>query len=320
MQATGRLRSAASRPLRWGVLDGVEALFERVATRRLRRSAPYIWLAPALLLVSVLAVGLVLMVDSSFRELDRKTFLLAETYSLANYVKLTSYGVFPAVLLRSVLYSALVTALTIALAYPYAYTMVRARRPAIRKLLLFVLFVPFFIGAVVRAYSWLIVLGRNGLLNYVVTTAGFEPVSVLFTPAAVVIGMVQYMVPFAVLMIAPALTSISEEIELAAEGLGANWVAVQREVVLPLAKPGFVAATTVVFALAFTDYAMPAMMGGGRFDFVSNIVYDVFFGASDTGLGAALVVVVVIVGSLLVCAILAAYEWRRLLRGTRTRA
>jgi putative spermidine/putrescine transport system permease protein len=254
------------------------------------------------------------MIDNSFRQMDRNTFLLADTYSLANYRSMWSYSVFQVVLLRSITSSALVTAITVLLAFPYAYVMVRTPSRMLRRVLLFTLFVPFFIGAVVRAYSWIIVLGRYGLINDVIAFLGYDPVKILYTAPAVVIGLVQYNFPFAVLMIAPALTSIPEEIEMAAESLGATWWRAMKEVVLPMAKPGLIAATTVVFTLAFTDYAMPSMMGGGTFDFVSNLVYDVFFGVSDWGLGAALVVVLVLVGSLLVALILLAFDYRRILR------
>lgn len=299
-------------PFRWKVLDATERLFASLVGNRLRRGAPYIWLLPACSLVGLLAVGLSLMVLSSFHQLDRDTFLLAPAYSLANYHQLASQSVFGVVLLRSVKYSLLVTLITVPLSFPYAYVMVRTPSPVKRRVLLFALFVPFFVGSVVRAYSWIVVLGRYGLANNFLGLFDFEPIKILYTPAAVVIGLVQYMLPFSVLMIAPALTSVPEEIEMAAESLGASWVQGLLRVVLPLSKPGFVAATIVVFTLSLTDYAMPAMMGGGTFDFVSNLVYDVFFGMSDWGLGSAFMLVLVVTGMLLVIVILAAFDTRAL--------
>ena len=101
-------------------------------------------------------------------------------------------------------------------------------------------------------------------------------------------GLVQYMLPFAVLMLAPALTAIPEEIERAAESLGANWLRT-----LPPRRPadgeaGLVGAGIVVFTLTLTDFAMPAILGGGSNDFIANAIYDQFFRTSDAGLGATL--------------------------------
>ncbi|MBZ0261880.1 MAG: ABC transporter permease [Hyphomicrobiales bacterium] len=314
MNANSHSKKQFAYPLKWRLFDAIEAIFETVALPKMRAATPYIWLAPALALIGLLGVGMFLMLDASFRELDRSTFTLSSTYSLVNYARLADYSVFKAVLVRSVLASLVVTVTTVALALPYAYTMVRTEGARTRKLLLFCLFVPFFIGAVVRGYSWVIVLGREGLVNDFFGLFGFEPFRILFTPLAVVIGMVQYMLPFAVLMIAPAITSIPKEVELAAEGLGANWRRTIWEVVLPLAKPGIVSATIVVFTLSITDYAMPYMMGGGMYDFVSNLVVDIFLGISDRGLGAALVVVLVALGSLIVTAIFLAFDYRTILR------
>ena len=100
--------------------------------------------------------------------------------------------------------------------------MVRTPSSALRKLLLIALFLPFFIGQVVRAYGWLIILGNEGLLNQLFGLVGLGPFRMIYNYPAVLFGLVQYMLPFAVLMLAPALTAIPEEIERAAESLGAN--------------------------------------------------------------------------------------------------
>jgi putative spermidine/putrescine transport system permease protein len=120
----------------------------------------------------------------------------------------------------------------------------------------------------------------------------------LFSFPAVVFGLVQYMLPFAVLMLAPALTAIPQETEAAASSLGANWVRALWYVVLPLAKPGLVGAGLVVATLSLTDFAVPAMLGGGSQDFIANAIYDQFFRTADQGLGAALALLLVAIGSI----------------------
>ena len=129
---------------------------------------------------------------------------------------------------------------------------------------------------------------------------GIEPLRMLFNYSSVLFGLIQYMFPFAVLMLAPALTAIPEEIEAAAESLGASWSETILHVVLPMAKPGLIGAGLVVLTLSLTDFAMPAILGGGTQDFVANAIYDQFFRTSDQGFGSSLAVLLIAIGSLLV--------------------
>jgi putative spermidine/putrescine transport system permease protein len=101
-------------------------------------------------------------------------------------------------------------------------------------------------------------------------------------------------------MLAPALTAVPEEVELASASLGARPGATFRRIVLPLARPGLVAAAVVVFTLTLTDFAMPEIMGGGGNDFIANAVYDAFFQLSDAGMGGAMGVALTLLGTLLV--------------------
>ena len=209
------------------------------------------------------------------------------------------------VIWRSLLAGVIVTAATLLLAFPYAYVMVRTPSPVIRRVLLISLFLPFFIGQVVRAYGWLIILGAKGIVNGAITGLGFEPLKLIYTYETILFGLVQYMLPFAVLLIAPAITAIGEEVEMAASSLGANWWRGFATVVLPMARPGLIAAGVVVFTLTLTDFAIPNILGGGTNDFAANAIYDAFFRISDSGLGAALAIVLTFLGSTIVGIILA---------------
>lgn len=287
-------------PVTWRLLDAVEVLAALVWPRRLHRFTGWLMLAPALLLVGLLVAGLVYMGDSSLRLLDTETFEQSADYSLDNYRALIEQSTYLTVFVRSTVAALLVTAITLVLAFPYAYLMVRTRSSGVRKFLLISLFLPFFIGQVVRAYGWLIVLGREGILNNLLGLAGFGPYKMIYNQPSLIFGLVQYMLPFAVLLIAPAVTAIEEELELASESLGADWKRTFVHVTLPLARPGLVAAAVVVFALTLTDYAMPVVLGGGTNDFIANAVYDAFFRISDSGLGSALAIALVLFGSTLV--------------------
>ena len=266
----------------------------------------YLLLLPALMLVATLVISIAVIGDNSLRLLDRDMFRLGEEYSFGNYQTLIERPVYLRIVGKTLLAALIVTVVTVALAIPYAYFMVRTPSPTIRKLLLISLFLPFFLGQVIRAYGWLIILGKQGLLNSALSGVGLPAVELIYTYPGVLLGLVQYMLPFAVLLLAPAFTAISEEMELASMSLGAHPWSTFRHVILPLAKPGWVAAGVVVFTLTLTDFAMPEIMGGGGNDFIANAIYDGFFQLSDAGLGGALAIVLTLIGTLVVAVIFTA--------------
>jgi putative spermidine/putrescine transport system permease protein len=291
----------------WRIMDAAEAVLDLLWPRRLARLSGWLMVLPALLLVGLLVLGLVQIADASLHVLDRSTFRPAEAYSLENYRAILDSATYGKVLLRSVMGALLTVVFTLILAFPFAHVLVRTRSPLLRKALLVTLFLPFFIGQVVRAYGLLIILGTSGAVNGALGLVGVEPIRLLFNFPAVVFGEVQFMLPFAVLMLAPALTAIPEETETAASSLGANWLQTLWHVTLPMAKPGLVGAALVVGTLTLTDFAIPAMLGGGSQDFIANAIYDQFFRTADQGLGSALAVVLVALGSLFVGVVVALF-------------
>jgi putative spermidine/putrescine transport system permease protein len=298
-------------------MDALETVAAALWPRSLSRATPYLMLVPAVVLVGLLVLGLWQMADASLRTLDTTTFLFSDDYSLANYRRAVTEPLFAVVAWRSLLAAVIVTAVTLVFAFPYAYLMVRTRSSTLRKALLIALFLPFFIGQVVRAYGWLIILGNQGMVNEVIGLVGVAPMRLIYNYPAVLFGLVQYMLPFAVLMLAPALTAIPEELEAAAGSLGADWVRTFRHVVLPLARPGFIGAGVVVITLSLTDFAVPAILGGGSQDFIANAIYDQFFRTSDQGLGATLALMLVALGSLVVGMVFALFGAGTLAVGTR---
>jgi putative spermidine/putrescine transport system permease protein len=287
-------------PVSWQVFDLLEAVAARLWPARLAPALPYLLLLPAILVTGLLVLGIAEIADNSLHVLDRSSFRLSQGYSLENFETVVTRPLFRTIVGRSLFAAFIVTLATLVLAFPYAYVLVRTGSLRLRKFLLIVLFLPFFIGQVVRAYGWLIILGTEGLANDALGIFGLGPRRLLFNYGAVLFGLVQTMLPFAVLMLAPALTAIPLEIERAAHSLGANWIRTLQTVVLPLARPGLIGAGTVVFTLTLTDFAIPAILGGGSNDFIANAIYDQFFRTSDAGLGSALTIVLIVLGSVIV--------------------
>ncbi len=289
--------------LGWTLLDGVERLVSALWPARFKGSVGRVLLLPAVLLIGILVIGLGYMIEYSFHELDLSTYRLKDEYSLVNYAVIADRPVYMRVLNRTLLAALIVSVTTVFLAFPYAYMLVRTRSALTRKFLLIALFLPFFIGQVVRAYGWLIILGKQGLINSLLEGLGLPALNLIYNYPSVIFGLIQYMLPFAILLIVPAVAAISEDVELASEGLGANWISTFRYIVLPLARPGLIGAFVVVFTLTLTDFAMPEILGGGTTDFIASAIYDSFFQLSNAGLGAALSMILVMIGSVIVAAI-----------------
>ena len=103
------------------------------------------------------------------------------------------------------------------------------------------------------------------------------------------------------------MTAIPEEIEAASTSLGASWIKTMTYVVIPMAKPGLIGAGLVVLTLSLTDFAMPAILGGGTQDFIANAIYDQFFRTSDQGFGASLAIILIGIGTMIVGLIFAVF-------------
>jgi putative spermidine/putrescine transport system permease protein len=165
----------------------------------------------------------------------------------------------------TIVLSALTTVLTLACAYPVAYALARTPSRWVRSLILVLTLAPFFTGAIVRTYAWVLVLG-----NTVITW----PVPMLFTERGVLVGLVHFSMPTMILILAAALSHIDQTYERAAASLGATPWRVFRRVTLPLSMPGIVSGSLIVFAWTLSAFPTPELLGGGRVKMIANVVKD----------------------------------------------
>ena len=165
----------------------------------------------------------------------------------------------------TVVLSALTTMLTLLAAYPVAYALARTPSRRVRSLLLVLTLAPFFTGAIVRTYAWVLVLG-----NTVVTW----PVPMLFTERGVLVGLVHFSMPTMILILAAALSHIDPAYERAAASLGARPSRVFLRVTLPLSLPGIVSGGLIVFAWTLSAFPTPELLGGGKVKMIANVVRD----------------------------------------------
>lgn len=184
---------------------------------------------------------------------------------LGNYVSLLGNPAIGRVVRTTITVSLLTTAITVVLSYVVAFAIIQMSGGR-RRFALFLVMVPFWISVLVRAFSWITILRRNGVLNTVLTGSGAisEPLDLVYNQFGVVVGMVHYMMPFAILLLVANLGDIDRRIIQAARSLGAQPATVFWRVWLPLSLPGIAIATlfTVIFSLGFL--VTPAILGAGR--------------------------------------------------------
>jgi spermidine/putrescine transport system permease protein len=265
-----------------------------IASGAARRPSWRTWvlLTPLLawLLAFIIAPGAILLVYS-FAERDELGRVIFN-FSLDNYRRVFD-PVYIAVLGRSIGYAAVTTSICIILAYPVAWSIARAREKWRHRLLLLVM-IPFGTSFLIRTYAWITILKSEGLLNGLLLymrliTAPFE---MLYTPGAVVIGLVYAYLPFMILPLYASAQKLDLSLIEAAHDLGCGPWRAFASVVVPLTRPGLAAGVMMVFVPAIGMFAVTDLMGGARVPMLGNVIQDQFVGqARDKPFGAALGIV-----------------------------
>lgn len=158
---------------------------------------------------------------------------------------------------------------------------------------------PLLTGVVVRSFAWLIILGKNGILNDFLLWIGAigEPLSMLYTEGAVIVAMIYLFVPLMILTLVGVLEGIPNDVVEASISLGASPAATFRQVILPLATPGLIVGAVLVFTGSFTSYATPQLLGGEKQMTMGTFLYQramVTFDWTGASTIAAIMVVVTI--------------------------
>ncbi|GGA17069.1 ABC transporter permease [Neptunicoccus cionae] len=258
--------------------------------RRSEEASGWLLVSPTLVYsILLLAAPLAMVIALSFWTQDYLD--LDKTFTLKNYIEAWSEPIYQTLMARSLKISAFVTALTILLAFPVAYY-VSFYVPQKRKpLWIFLITIPFWTSYLMRIFLWKVILGYNGVVNGSLLGLGVieQPLSfILYNQNAVVVTLAHAWVPFAILPIFVALEKIDRSLLEAAEDLGDGPLRRFIRVTLPLAMPGVVAATVIVFIPTIGDYVTPRLVGGPNGLMISNMIELQFKKANNAPLGAAL--------------------------------
>jgi ABC-type spermidine/putrescine transport system permease subunit I len=226
---------------------------------------------------------------------------VGEGFTLASYWAFLGDAFNLAYLWRSLWIATYTTLIVLALAYPVAYFMsyCSARTRVVVSVLLLV---QFFTSYVIRTYAVVLVLGRYGIVNRILTGAGIidRPATLLFTEFAVALGLVVVAIPFMVFPIYGSIAAIPPNLIVAAKSLGATRAQIFAEVVLPLSLPGVAAGVIIVYLFNLTAFITPNLLGGGYFDMIANFIYDRAMNTQEYPLAAAAAMVSLVLTVVLV--------------------
>lgn len=180
--------------------------------------------------------------------------------------------------------------------YPYAYAMARSGR-AMSRILMTALMLSFWTSLLVRSYAWQVILNDTGLVNELLQAIGLidEPLQLIRTPAATLIGMTHILVPFTVLAIYAQLRGISPDLAIAARGLGATRTRAFWNVTFPLSLPGLAAGSLLVFVLTLGYYVTPQLLGGAGNAVIGQSIVEQTNTLLNTGVGSAMAVILLLI-------------------------
>lgn len=200
------------------------------------------------------------------------------------------------ILMRSLGFAAMTVLMCLILCYPVAFWVSRLPNRW-RLVFLFLITLPFFSSLIVRLYAWLLILKPSGILNSALMGVGLisEPLEILYTPAAVVLGMVYVMVPFMFLPLYSAVDNLDHALVEASADLGATRLQTFLKVVLPQTLPGILGGTVIVFIPSVGNFIVPDVLGGAKGLMVGNLVEQQFLSARNWPFGSALSMIVMAV-------------------------
>lgn len=185
------------------------------------------------------------------------------------------------------------TVITLVVGYPIAMIIAK-EKPSKRNIMIFLFVIPMWMNFLLRTYAWLTLLGKNGVINFIVTSLGFKPLDLLYHDGAVLLGMVYNFLPFMVLPIYSVLVKIDKNLIEAAEDLGANKFQIFTKITMPLSIPGVITGITMVFMPAVSTFVISRLLGGGQYMLIGNLIEQQFLWVGDWHFGSAISIIMMV--------------------------
>ena len=260
-----------------------------------RDPIPAHWLlvaVPGAVLLAFFVLPNALLLSASFLKTEAQQ--LTNEPTLDNYRFLLTRPLYLQVFLRTFVVGVSVGLIDVALGFPLAYFLVRTRSRW-KGVLIALSLTPLLASVVVRTYGWYIILNRFGVANDALLGLGLLDERIAFMPStgAIIVGLAHALLPYTVLTIMSSLNGINPNLESAAMSLGATRTRTFFNVVLPLSLPGIAGGFILVFSVAISAYATPAILGGPATQVAATAIYNFIIQLLDWSLGAALAVILI---------------------------
>ncbi|MTH66675.1 ABC transporter permease [Paracoccus shanxieyensis] len=214
---------------------------------------------------------------------------IGNSWTLANYLSVLGDGFYLEIVARSLALGFLVTFACLILGFPLALFILRSS-PRVQTAAILLVIFPLLCNIVVRSFGWMVLLAPNGVINAALMASGIisAPLDLMYNLTGVVIGLTQIYVPFMALLLIPALQNIPPDVEAAAFTLKASRARVFFTVTIPLAIPGIITGSILVFVLSISALVTPRMLGGPTYKVMATQIYDEFMTNLNWPAGAAL--------------------------------
>ncbi len=259
------------------------------------RRRPWLLLAPALItLVVLMILPICIMTVFSFYHFETAG-VEKEVFTTENWREFFTDSFYHMFLWKTARVAAITAILCALLGYPPAYFIAMTGYKH-KWLLLLLLIVPFWISFTIRTFSWIHILGEQGVVNVLLMKTGLisEPMRLLYTEGAVIMGMIHFLLPYMILNVYVSIEGIDRNLISAARTLGCTATQAFYEVVLPLSLPGLMAGLLLCFVLAAGSYVTPEILGSTRDALFGNVVFDTIMGQLNWPLGSTLSLVLLV--------------------------
>ena len=236
-----------------------------------------------------IVIPLIIIVFFSFTQETSSGY----SFTLENFKRVLN-SQYVSVFRRSLVLAFQSTVLCLILGYPVAYFISKMKSNR-RNILIMLFIVPMWMNFLLRTYAWLPILGKNGVINNFLSAIGLNTINILYTDAAVLLGMVYNFLPFMILPIYTVLIKMDNSLIDAAADLGANKRQIFTRVIFPLSMPGVITGITMVFMPAVSTFVISRLLGGGQYMLLGNLIETQFTTMGDWNFGSALAIFMMII-------------------------
>lgn len=228
--------------------------------------------------------------------------IISFSFTLEHYVKFFTDPDFLIILWRSLVIAFKTTLICLLLGYPVAYFIARSSEK-VQNILVLCITIPMWINMLVRTYAWIGLLSEGGLIQRILSIFGLGEAELLYTEAAVLLGMVYNFLPFMILQINTSLCKMDHSLLEASADLGATPAQTFLQITLPLSLPGVINGITLVFLPAVSSFFIPKLLGGGQYFLIGNMIENQFITVGEWNFGSAISVIMAAIMMLLMIAV-----------------